>query len=81
MDAYRLSGTVAPDRTITVKVPREASVGAEAEVIVLFSKPQAPPPEPHPLRTFLDNLKAEPGQQSTAEEEQAFLHELRDEWA
>lgn len=82
MNAYRFSGTVAADRTITVRVP-EASVGDEAEIIVLF--PQAPvnATAEHPLHRFLDELRSRPIDSegaAKAEAEQAFLRELREEW-
>lgn len=82
MNAYRTSGTVAADRTITVRVP-EASVGSEAEVIVLFPEGSAAPPKEHPLRRFLADLRQRPTDSEgwrRSEEEQAFLRELRAEW-
>lgn len=81
MNAYRLSGTVAADQTITVRVPEAA--GAEAEVIVLFPQPSAAPTTEHPLRRFLDELRSRPIDPQAvvrAEAEQAFLRGLREEW-
>ena len=82
MNAYRVSGKVSADRTITVRVP-EAFVGDDAEAIVLFPQSRPEPVEEHPLRRFLDELRSrpiDPEGAARAEAEQAFLRELRDEW-
>ena len=82
MNACRLSGRVEDDLTITVRVPTGSPIGAQAEVIVLFSDdaPAARRWENDPLHRFLHDLKTRPRRISTWREEQDEVRKSREEW-
>ncbi len=78
MSEYRTSATFDGEGALVVRMPEAPPAGTRAEVIVRF--PDAPADSKGTWREYFDWLERQPKSESTADEEQAFLRQLRDEW-
>lgn len=56
------------------------SVGTEAEILVRYLNPERDPPPSGTMGDFFDWLERQPRGMGTAEEDQALLRQMRDEW-
>lgn len=77
MSEYRTTATLTAEGTFVVPGPEGLPEGTPAEVTILISDAPATFGD---LADYFRWLESQPPRKSAAEEEQAFLRKLRDEW-